>query len=359
MLSHERVADYLLERGLLSGAAVLDEELTVHDASSRNRNYRVRRSDGSGYLLKQGVGPDTQATIANEAMVYHRLSLADTDLISLLPRLGGYDAEEGLLVLELVPGAEDLHAHHLGGGRFSVAPAAALGRALGVLHSRTRQLVGEAPEQAEPTAPWVLSLHQPDASVFRDISAAGLELIRIVQRTAGFGERLDALRHTWTPAALIHGDVKWGNVLVVDADTPRECVKLIDWESAMIGDPGWDIGSALSQYLSFWLFSIPLTGGEVPERFPELAAYPLDAMKPALNACWIAYVDAVGIAAGAVERELTHAVEMAAARLLQVAFEASQDQQQLMSSVVLHLQLAHNLLARPREAPASLLGIQV
>ena len=48
---------------------------------------------------------------------------------------------------------------------------------------------------------------------------------------------------------------------------------------------------------------------------------------------------------------------MAAARLVQVAFEASQDQQQLMSSVVLHLQLAHNLLARPREAPASLLGI--
>ncbi len=359
MLTQERVAGYLLERGLLAPAAVLDDELTVRDASSRNRNYRVQTRDGSGYVLKQGVGPDTQATIANEAAVYHRLALGDVKLSGLLPRFGGYDPDEGLLVLELVRGAEDLHTHHLG-GRFSASPAAALGRALGLLHSRTRPLVADGSEwTAWAPPPWVLSLHRPDASIFTDVSAAGLELIRIVQRTEGFGELLDGLRATWAPTSLIHGDVKWSNVLVVDAGTPQESVKLIDWESAMVGDPSWDVGSALSQYLSFWLFSIPLTGGEAPERFPELAAYPLDAMKPALGACWVAYADGAGIAGSEVERQLTRAVEMAAARLVQVAFEASQEQQQLVSSVVLHLQLAHNLLARPREAPADLLGIRV
>jgi hypothetical protein len=381
MLTQERVAGYLLERGLLAPAAVLDEELTVRDASSRNRNYRVQTRDGSGYVLKQGVGPDTQATIANEAAVYHRLALGDVQLSGLLPRFGGYDPDEGLLVLELVRGAEDLHTHHLGGS-FSASPAAAVGRALGLLHSRTGPLVGEvtapaasasaAPAAATPPspvsaaapapwapAPWVLSLHRPDASIFTDVSAASLELIRIVQRTEGFGELLDGLRSTWAPTALVHGDVKWSNVLVVGAGTPQESIKLIDWESAMVGDPSWDVGSALSQYLSFWLFSIPLTGGEAPERFPELAAYPLDAMKPALGACWVAYADAAGIAGSEVERQLTRAVEMAAARLVQVAFEASQEQQQLLSSVVLHLQLAHNLLTRPREAPADLLGIRV
>jgi len=359
MLSHQRVAGYLLDRGLLSPTAVLDEELTVWDASSRNRNYRVQMRDGSGYLLKQGIGPDARATVANEAMVYNRLSLADVELSGLLPAFGGYDPDEGLLVLALVRDAQDFHTHHLG-GHFSVAPAAALGRALGLLHARTRQLADDAHAQAGwATAPWVLSLHRPDANIFRDVSAAGLELIRIVQRTEGFGDLLDDLRRSWEPAALIHGDMKWSNVLVAGAGTPQESVKLIDWESASIGDPGWDIGSALSQYLSFWLFSIPLTGGEAPERFPELAAYPLDAMKPALKACWIAYADAAGVAPNAVEQHLTRAVQMAAARLVQVAFEASQDQQQLLSSVVLHLQLAHNLLARPREAPAGLLGIRV
>ena len=264
MLTQERVAGYLLERGLLAPAAVLDDELTVRDASSRNRNYRVQTRDGSGYVLKQGVGPDTQATIANEAAVYHRLALGDVKLSGLLPRFGGYDPDEGLLVLELVRGAEDLHTHHLG-GRFSASPAAALGRALGLLHSRTRPLVADGSEwTAWAPPPWVLSLHRPDASIFTDVSAAGLELIRIVQRTEGFGELLDGLRATWAPTSLIHGDVKWSNVLVVDAGTPQESVKLIDWESAMVGDPSWDVGSALSQYLSFWLFSIPLTGGEAP-----------------------------------------------------------------------------------------------
>jgi len=34
-----------------------------------------------------------------------------------------------------------------------------------------------------------------------------------------------------------------------------------------VGDPCWDIGSALSHYLSFWLFSIPVTGPCLPSGF--------------------------------------------------------------------------------------------
>jgi hypothetical protein len=55
----------------------------------------------------------------------------------------------------------------------------------------------------------VLSLHRPDLSVFRDASAAGIELIKIVQRAARFAEQLDALREGWLVAALVHHDVKW------------------------------------------------------------------------------------------------------------------------------------------------------
>jgi hypothetical protein len=259
-----------------------------------------------------------------------------------------------MLVLELVPDAEDLRTLHLRTGHFSAGPAVIIGSALGLLHSQTRLPVAQPLPAA---APWVLWVHRPDARVFRDVSAAALELIRIVQGAAGFPQALDGLRAEWRQEALVHGDVKWDNCLVSYGEDGSEQVRLIDWESAVPGDPGWDIGSALSQYISFWLFSVPVTGSVPPERFPELAKYPLDAMKPALAACWIGYADARGYDASSSSEQLVRAVRFAGARLVQTAFESAQMMQHMTSAIVLHLQLALYLLQRPEEVATRLLGI--
>ncbi|MDQ6776943.1 MAG: hypothetical protein M3071_12175, partial [Actinomycetota bacterium] len=51
------------------------------------------------------------------------------------------------------------------------------------------------------------------------------------------------------------------------------------------------------------------------------------------------------------------AVQLAGARLVQTAYEAAQMMQALTSSLVLHLQLALNILERPGEAATRLLGL--
>jgi aminoglycoside phosphotransferase (APT) family kinase protein len=265
-----------------------------------------------------------------------------------VPAYHGYDGRNGVLVLELIPNAEDLRTRHLRTGAFPAVLGARLGHALGTLHAETRAQYAELP------APWVLSLHRPDVSVFRDISAANIQLIKIVQSTEGFGDRLDDLRRDWHATSLIHQDVKWDNCLV--SSDGSDGVRLIDWEVATAGDPAWDVGSALSHYLSFWLFSIPVTGAEPPARFPSLARFRLDAMKEPCRACWEAYADAnPDDARGAAFLE--RSVAYAGGRLVQTAFEASQHAQQLASGAVLHLQLAFNILARPGVAATQLLEL--
>ena len=139
MLNQADVVTYLLDRGLLTPKALLDDGLVVRDASSRNRNYRVETQGGPSYLLKQAVGHDSFMTVANEAAAYERLGNAhDENLAAFLPRYHGYDAERGLLVLELVTDAADLRTHYASSGQFSAGPAAAIGRALGLLHRATR-----------------------------------------------------------------------------------------------------------------------------------------------------------------------------------------------------------------------------
>jgi Ser/Thr protein kinase RdoA (MazF antagonist) len=354
VLAQEDVLQFLLTHALVGPEAVVEGDLAISDVSSRNRNFRVETRRGPCYLLKQGTTPEATATVAHEATVYRRLVAADPGLATHLPRFCGYEPGSGVLVLELVREAEDLRSRHLRAGAFSTGPASALGFALGTLHRTTRGVVSE---EVPTGTPWVLWAHRPDSRLFRDVSAAGLELIRIVQASEGFPEALERQRTTWRTDTLIHGDMKWDNCLVSSHEDSRDDVKLIDWEVAIKGDPCWDIGSALSQYLSAWLFSIPVTGEVPPERFPELAGYPLDAMKPALVACWQAYADARQLDRRSTAGELRRAVELAGARLVQTAFEAAQMMQQLTSSLILHLQLALNVLLRPRAAATQLLGL--
>jgi aminoglycoside phosphotransferase (APT) family kinase protein len=347
VLRQEEVTGYLLRRGLLTAEVVVGGGVVVREVSSRNRNFAVEVDGGSSYLLKQGRSADRAATVAREAAVLEEVAGRGDEVKARLPGLVGYDSNEGLLVLELLPGAEDLRTRQTRLEAFPESLGEQLGAALGALHREMRETYPQAP------TPWVLSIHRPDTSVFRDASAANLELIGIVQNAEGVGERLDELRQSWRVETLIHQDAKWENCLIADDDR----LYLIDWELAVAGDPHWDLGTALSQYLSNWLFSIPVIGGEPPERFPALARFPLDSMKAALRALCEAYARARDEQPLLDDEPLQRTVSYAGARLIQSAFEASQFDRRLNSAAILHLQLGSNLMQRPTVAAEQLLGL--
>jgi hypothetical protein len=134
-------------------------------------------------------------------------------------------------------------------------------------------------------------------------------------------------------------------------------LKLIDWELACLGDPRWDIGSALGNYLSLWLQSIPITGVASLSQSAEMAKCPLSRIQPAIRACWDTYVTRRGLVGEAAERLLVETVGFAAARLIQTAYEAAQGSNWLTTGSVLHLQVALNMLTSPREAVTHLYGL--
>jgi len=357
VLDQSDVVRYLLDRSLLPPHTVVDGTVVVRDASSRNCIFVVDGGDTSSFVLKQGTSPEGVAAVAHEAAVYQLLGQRGDRMTNYLPTVWEYDTIGQVLILGKVSGDRDLRAHQVRTGRFSRALATSIGDALGALHRETADSVPATPER--PT-PWVLSVHQPNLSIFRDASSAALELIRIVQSAPELGDRLDALRRGWEPSCLIHHDVKWDNLIACPTDSrprARFRLKIIDWEAAQFGDPRWDLGSVFSHYLSLWLFSIPITGRDPPERFPELARFPLGRMQPAMADCWSAYRKRADLDRPGSARWLSAAVSYAGARLVQTAFEAAQVTTHLDSSIVLHLQLASNILGRPREAAVHLLGI--
>jgi aminoglycoside phosphotransferase (APT) family kinase protein len=136
-----------------------------------------------------------------------------------------------------------------------------------------------------------------------------------------------------------------------------EGIKVVDWELAGLGDPAWDVGALFGEYLGFWLLSIPITGERPPEQFLDMAQFPLSRIQPALGAFWRSYKGQRGFSEEEGAQFLWRAVAYAACRLLQTAFESSQGASKLTGNALCFLQLSFNVLQRPFEVAAQLLGI--
>jgi hypothetical protein len=363
MLTQLEAVPYLLQTQLVSADSFVNGDLAVEDASRRSRNFKVISEHAPSYLLKQGIGPDGSATISHEAAIYE-LFWSDTaadELRCYLPRFYKYDSREHLLVLEFLRNAQDVKEYHTHRKRFSTAIASAMGKALGTLHSlmwREGKTSGDM-EGLAYGPPWVLSLHHPAPRIFWHASSANVHIIKIIQQFPEFCALLDSLFAGWRIETFIHFDLRWDNWLVMESSDRRQKpgLKIVDWELAGRGDPCWDIGSVFSEYLSFWLLSIPVSGDIPPDRFPELARYPLSRMQPAIRSFWDAYVQRMNLDASRSHEWLLRSMKYAAARLVQTAFERMQIAMQLTGNTVCFLQLSLNILQQPEEAIVHLLGI--
>ncbi|SRR6266699_2894672 len=167
-LTVDDAVPYLIKRGLVSAAAIVEGDLQVVDAGRRNQNLKVVRRNGPSYLIKQpGEGEHaSETTIRCEAAFYDHCGREPgaADMRDLLPACHSFDTERTLLVLELVDG-DPLWRHYSATPPpgFSSDAAAPLGSALGTFHRVFREVSSRAPWMAGLPAgpPWIFFAHRP------------------------------------------------------------------------------------------------------------------------------------------------------------------------------------------------------
>jgi Ser/Thr protein kinase RdoA (MazF antagonist) len=365
VLNERELIDLLQRHALLTPAEVLDGDFKITRVDRRNQNYRVESDGERDLFIKQGSTAAAIGSMAQEAAVYELLAKPPIDQHAgkYLTRYLGHDPSARVLILQALPGAEDLHEYHLRTRRFPTRLASELGTGLGILHRTTRFLADQPPDarSVTPVRPWVCGLPSPELGLLREASAINLKLIRMLQNEPVFAREFAELSSEWRTESLIHGDVKLDNCLThrARAKSGTPGLKLVDWEFAGLGDPRWDVASVFSDYLALWVFSIPMPRPERPDLKACDAQFSLATIKSTLRSFFESYVDAAALNPATVPAWLQTAVRMASGRLVQTAYEYAAGASELFAPVLTLLQLALNVLKRPERAAADLLGIPI
>lgn len=366
IITLDNVVPYLIERSVMDTKSIVEGDLKIIDASRRNRNLQVIRRNDTSFLIKQPSATDASnvVSVRKEALLYLMMQ-TDADFASLkdiAPRILDFDDRRNIMITEFVTNAHTLnnYEYFMAGDELKKEESVVLGRLMAKYHKAFNGQSGNPKLHSfhggfVPAA----SIVRPGPEIFRDINSQNLELLKIVQRYPTFYDSLEELYSSWQNQTLIHGDIKWDNVIVSTKDDENNGFRMhiVDWESVSMGDPAWDVGSVFQEFIRLWLSFLPTTGRESAEQLLKSTTFPIQNIQPAIRAFWNSYVKTRELTSKEANDLLVRSAKFCAARLVQSAYESLDSSMDLSNTIVYMIQTSQNIFDRTNHAVVHLLGI--
>jgi len=297
LLDSENVFAYLVQTGLYSKDQVCDG---LQPQAGNNFTLKIS-SDNSSLLIKQepyDIDGEASGEIFHEWSFYQLLEKisALADMRSRIVSPLHFDADNSILVFPFLSDVCDLSDFYddfcdnaltnqenrfqkkksetdatsrcqTVDGILPLTVATALGGNFAELHSSTFQnseckdFVLECYRAEDAENPekhllpdFLLGLRRLTPETFCVIPTDALKFFRFYQRYPAIGSAIEAINQSFDPCCVVHRDPRFANFLLRDAASftihqPQVTVNVIDWEKWTWGDPAYDLGELISNYL--------------------------------------------------------------------------------------------------------------
>lgn len=321
MLKKEAVLSYLRDQGLLPEEI---KPVSVTAQLGRNVNWCVEW-EGGGYFVKNFIDSISDFT-----------SIFDLECALAIKSSGSIiapviiDAHTSIVVYPLIKnGLNGVSA--LFDNLFSpVGIVRGMASTLKAANNASHDLSPIIKSRA--AKPWALTLDCPSFSLLRELTPAGQQVLMIVQKNNTLRSAIQTASNNWTLSGIVHGDVKLTNFI----ENSGTWI-LIDWELVHIGDPIWDWACLIASIFSTWILS-------APQNYSSAS----DIIKRSV----FSYSDLVECVNDLIS-EVKHADQLTlvtyiVTRLVQTAFECTEEITKIPIPSVLILQLAENLATDPQ-----------
>jgi hypothetical protein len=320
-LDASTVLGHLIERRLCDST---DRLLRVETLSSKNLNLLVTLSCSidqaspitTRYLVKQSPFKEADTSgdgFRREWNLYQWIRTHEelSSLWAWLPDPVDHDPQSGILVFRFLECYQDLSKAYARTRLFPTRLAAALGASVAAVHRATFKAGNPFTPIDRENADDPTALDEPPdlcgeledltPEIFRKVPRDGLKFYVLYQRAPEISDAILALENDYRACCVIHHDLKFANVLLhgqwsdwalpswpaqpADLALPGGdgAVRLIDWEQWRWGDPAFDLGALVAEYLRTWLKSVPISRDLEPETALQLAAVPLEALQPSMR----------------------------------------------------------------------------
>jgi hypothetical protein len=374
-LSSHNVIQYLQEAGLCSAedGASADSELPQ---SSKNLNVLVTLTGNRQLLVKQercfGIDGGVDGIpheFFNEWLLHQ--------LVQRFPVLGNisamsssvvhFDEANSILVRNYLSEYEELRSFYGDGCVFPEAIATAIGSSLAALHRTTynhkeyRNFMATAPQGViryqffNPAQ----GIGAVSPEIFGSIPTEALGFYVCHQRYESLESAIADLAYDWNPCCLTHNDLKLENILVHSRWQHLDncLIRLIDWETASWGEPAFDLGSLIADYLRIWLESLVVDSTLELEESLHLAVIPVEMVQPSILALTRAYLSAFPMILQYRQDFILRVVQFAGLALINQLEQNLKYSQHFDNGGTQMLEVAKTLVTMPQQSIETVFGV--
>jgi thiamine kinase-like enzyme len=349
-LKENQLLHYLCNIDLLSKKDIVFGDLHIVSNHSKNINYMVHGGERNNYFIKQidsNNNDEEKFLLKKEGTIFWLMTNEKPfqQLQGILPKYYLYDDVNSILISEYLETFKDLNYFHRTQKRYPLELGSDIAKAFVKIHSINKNNVSEESYNLFPKIiPWIFSVGIKETNQLHLSHEMAYEVVRVIKKSA-YPRYMSKFTKEWTSNTLIHGDIKWANILISE-----RIIKIIDWEISDFGEPLWDVSGLFQSYLAHWIMFNNHHTADSNRYF--------ESFMPILQSFWksycaVSYPDAVSQ-----NNALLKTIQYAAIRLVQTCIEFSRFDKHVMDEKLQTLQFGENILVNPQSAANEIFQIR-